>query len=132
MGYRIHPSNYRGFVYTHVEYPSVMVLSDYEVGEGFTLDLIEEFPCPRCDKTLRVPKDHSGKIMCPNCEWKFQFPLPPEVDWENQPLILEELTTAFEETVTDPLFYLGLVAKFTFAIFFCFILYLVSWSMVPS
>ena len=59
-----------------------MVLSDYEVGESFTLDLIEEFPCPRCDKTLRVPKDHSGKIMCPNCEWKFQFPLPPEVDWE--------------------------------------------------
>ena len=76
MGIRIDPSNCRGFVYTHVEYPSVMVLSDYEVGEGFTLDLIEEFPCPRCDKTLRVPKDHSGKIMCPNCEWKFQYPLP--------------------------------------------------------
>ena len=66
-----------------------MVLSDYEVGEGFTLDLIEEFPCPRCDKTLRVPKDHSGKIMCPNCEWKFQYPLPqgenPVLFWGADP-----------------------------------------------
>ena len=89
MGIRIDPSNCRGFVYTHVEYPSVMVLSDYEVGEEFTLDLIEELPCPRCDKTLRVPKDHSGKIMCPNCEWKFQYPLPqgenPLLTWFDDP-----------------------------------------------
>ncbi len=66
-----------------------MVLSDYEVGEEFTLDLIEELPCPRCDKTLRVPKDHSGKIMCPNCEWKFQYPLPqgenPLLTWFDDP-----------------------------------------------
>lgn len=59
-----------------------MASSGYEVSDTFTLDLIDEVPCPRCDKTLRVPKDHSGKIMCPNCEWKFQFPLPPEVDRE--------------------------------------------------
>ena len=104
-----------------------MASSDYETSEDFTLDLVDEVPCPKCDKTLRVPKDHSGKIMCPNCEWKFQFPLPPEVDWENQPLILEELATAFEETVTSPSFYLGLVAKFIFVIIFGIIAIVVSY-----
>ena len=57
-----------------------MASSDYEASEDFTLDLVDEVPCPKCDDSLRVPKDYSGKIMCPNCEWKFQFPLPPEVN----------------------------------------------------
>ena len=112
-----------------------MASSDYEASEDFTLDLVDEVPCPKCDDSLRVPKDHSGKVMCPNCEWKFQFPLPPEVDWENQPLILEELATEFEEQVTnltDGKYLLGLVAKFTFAIVFGYIVYLVSWSIAYS
>jgi len=57
-----------------------MASSDYETSEDFTLDLVDEVPCPKCDDSLRVPKDYSGKIMCPNCEWKFQFPLPSDVD----------------------------------------------------
>ena len=108
-----------------------MASPDYEASEDFTLDLVDEVPCPRCDKTLRVPKNHSGKIMCPNCEWKFQFPLPPEVDWENQHLKVQDLTLGFEEPKEVEGFVLGLLAKFIFTIVFGFIWFVVSWSMVP-
>ena len=67
-----------------------MASSDYEASEDFTLDLVDEVPCPKCDDSLRVPKNHSGKIMCPNCEWKFQYPLPqgsnPLLTWFDDPV----------------------------------------------
>ena len=49
-------------------------------GESFVPDEKYDVTCTKCETTLRVPTDYSGRITCPNCMTKTQVTSPLSTD----------------------------------------------------